>query len=152
VQGCYARGVLTPAMPGAPIEVLQRVPLFADLNRKELGQIARLFKERRFADGETVAKEGSGGAAFFLIDSGEASVSIRGEPRAALKPGDYFGEIALIDEGARSATVTASSELVCWGLTFWDFRPLVQGNAAIGWKLLQVLAKRLRDAEQRDSA
>jgi CRP/FNR family cyclic AMP-dependent transcriptional regulator len=134
-------------MPGAPIEVLERVPLFAGLNRREVRQIARLFKERRFSEGETVAREGSGGAAFFLIDSGEASVSVGGNKRRTLKPGDYFGEIALIDEGARSATVTATSELVCWGLTFWDFRPLVQGNAAIGWKLLQSLAKKLRAAE-----
>ena len=135
-------------MPGAPIEVLKRVPLFADLNRREVRQVARLFKERRFSEGETVAREGSGGAAFFLIDSVEATVSIRGRRRGTLGPGEYFGEIALIDGGARSATVTASSELVCWGLTFWDFRPLVQENAAIGWKLLQSLAKMLRDAER----
>jgi CRP/FNR family transcriptional regulator, cyclic AMP receptor protein len=135
-------------VPGAPIEVLKRVPLFADLNRREVRQVARLFKERRFSEGETVAREGSGGAAFFLIDSGEATVSIRGRRRGTLGPGEYFGEIALIDGGARSATVTASSELVCWGLTFWDFRPLVQENAAIGWKLLQSLAKMLRDAER----
>jgi CRP/FNR family cyclic AMP-dependent transcriptional regulator len=147
VQGGYAGRALTP-MAGAPVEVLQRVPLFADLNRREVGQIARLFKERRFSEGETVAREGSGGAAFYLIDSGEATVSVGGKQRRTLEPGDYFGEIALIDEGARSATVTASSELVCWGLTFWDFRPLVQGNAAIGWKLLQSLAKKLRAAEQ----
>jgi CRP/FNR family transcriptional regulator, cyclic AMP receptor protein len=135
-------------VPGAPIEVLKRVPLFADLNRREVRQVARLFKERRFSEGETVAREGSGGAAFFLIDSGEATVSIRGRQRGTLGPGEYFGEIALIDGGSRSATVTASSELVCWGLTFWDFRPLVQENAAIGWKLLQSLAKMLRDAER----
>jgi CRP-like cAMP-binding protein len=135
-------------MAGAPVDVLKRVPLFADLNRRELGQVARLFKERRFSEGETVVREGSGGAAFFLIDAGEATVSVRGDLRTTLGPGDYFGEIALIDEGARSATVTASSELACWGLTFWDFRPLVQDNAAIGWKLLQSLAKKLRAAEQ----
>ena len=135
-------------MPGAPVEVLKRVPLFEDLNKREVGQVARLFKERRFAEGETVAKEGAGGAAFFLIDSGEATVTLGGKPRATLKQGDYFGEIALIDGGARSATVTASSELVCWGLTYWDFRPLVQGNATICWKLLQAMAKRLRDAER----
>jgi len=136
-------------MPGAPVEVVQRVPLFADLNKRELGQVARLFKERRFADGETVAKEGAGGAAFFLIDSGQAIVTLGGKPRATLTQGDYFGEIALIDGGARSATVTAASELVCWGLTYWDFRPLVQENSKICWKLLQAMAKRLREAEQR---
>lgn len=135
-------------MPGAPVEVLRRVPLFADLSKREAQQVARLFKERRFAEGETVVREGSGGAAFFLIDSGEATVSIGSNQRATLKPGDYFGEIALIDEGARMATITASSELVCYGLTYWDFRPLVQENGAIGWKLLQSLAKKLRDAQQ----
>ncbi len=137
-------------MPGAPVEVLRRVPLFADLSRREAEQVARLFKERRFAEGETVVKEGSGGAAFFVIDSGEATVSVGGKQRATLKEGDYFGEIALIDEGARLATITASSELVCYGLTYWDFRPLVQENGAIAWKLLQSLAKKLRDARQGD--
>jgi CRP/FNR family transcriptional regulator, cyclic AMP receptor protein len=137
-------------MRGAPVEVLRRVPLFADLSRREAEQIARLFKKRRFAEGETVVKEGSGGAAFFVIDSGEATVSVGGKQRATLKEGDYFGEIALIDEGARLATITASSELVCYGLTYWDFRPLVQQNAAISWKLLQSLGKRLRDAREGD--
>jgi CRP-like cAMP-binding protein len=135
-------------MPGAPVEVLRRVPLFANLSRREVEKIARLFKERRFAAGETIVKEGSGAAAFFLIDSGEAAVTVGGKQRGTLKPGDYFGEIALIDEGARSANIIASSDLVCYGLTFWEFRPLVQTNAAIGWKLLQSLAKKLRVAEQ----
>jgi CRP/FNR family transcriptional regulator, cyclic AMP receptor protein len=134
-------------MPGAPVEAVKRVPLFAELNKRELEQVARLFKQRRFAPGETVAREGSGGAAFYLIDSGEAAVSVGGEERPVLKPGDYFGEIALIDEGARSATVTAASELVCYGLTYWDFRPLVQDNAQISWKLLQFMVGRLRAAE-----
>lgn len=135
-------------IPGDSVEILQRVPLFAGLDKKETEQIARLFKERRFAKGETVVLEGSGGAAFFLIDSGEATVSIRGVERGTLQRGDYFGEIALIDEGPRSATITATSDLVCYGLTFWEFRPLVQGNGAIGWKLLESLAKMLRAAQQ----
>jgi CRP/FNR family cyclic AMP-dependent transcriptional regulator len=91
--------------------------------------------------------EGSGGAAFFLIDSGEARVSSKGVQLANLGPGDYFGETALIDGGPRSATVTAATDLVCYGLTFWEFRPLVERNSAIAWKLLQALAKRLRAAE-----
>jgi CRP/FNR family cyclic AMP-dependent transcriptional regulator len=135
-------------MAGAPIEALQRVPLFADLERHELEQVARLFKQRSFDMGATVVMEGSGGAAFFLIDSGEAAVSVGGVSRQNLGPGDYFGEIALIDEGTRSATITALSELACYGLTFWDFRPLVQENGAIGWKLLQSMARKLRSAEQ----
>ena len=134
-------------MAGAPVDAVRRVPLFAELDRHEVEQIARLFKERRFSKGETVVREASGGAAFFLIDSGEATVSVGGADRATLQAGDYFGEIALIDEGTRSATITASSELVCYGLTFWDFRPLVQENGAIGWKLLQSMAKKLRAAE-----
>ena len=76
--------------------------------------------------GETVVKEGAGGAAFFLIESGEADGVRAGAKPPTLGPGDYFGEIALIDEGARSATVTAATDLVCYGLTFWEFRPLVE--------------------------
>jgi CRP/FNR family cyclic AMP-dependent transcriptional regulator len=131
-------------MAGAPVEALERVPLFADLNRDELQKIALLFKERHFATGETVVKEGSDGAAFFLIESGTATVSVAGKERAGLGAGDHFGEIALIDEGVRSATITATTDLVCYGLTFWEFQPLVIENGAIGWKLLQSLTKLLR--------
>ena len=134
---------------GAPIEALQRVPLFADLNRRELKQIARMFKERHFPAGETVVQEGSGGAAFYVIESGEATVFVGGEEYSTLTAGDYFGEIALIDEGARMATITASSDLVCYGLTFWDFRPVVEQNGVIGWKLLQSMATMYRDARHR---
>ena len=134
-------------MPGAPVEAVQRVRLFADLDRREAEQVAGLFKERSFPAGETIIREGTGGAAFYIIESGEVAVAIGGEERAILKEGDYFGEIALIDEGARIATVTAITDLVCYGLTLWEFRPLVEGNGVIGWKLLQTLAKELRDAE-----
>ncbi len=134
----------------APVELLQRVPLFADLDRRELETLARSFKERTFKSGDTVAAEGRGGVGFFIIDDGEASVSVRGQDRATLRSGDYFGEVALLDEGARTATITATSDLRCYGLTSWEFRPLVEGNASIAWKLLGTLAKRLRAAEQRD--
>jgi CRP/FNR family cyclic AMP-dependent transcriptional regulator len=136
-------------MAGAPLDAIRRVPLFAELSDPELEQVALLFKQRRFKQGEIVAQEGTGGAAFYLIESGDATVTVGGEPRPALGPGDYFGEIALIDEGARSATIAAASELDCYGLTFWDFRPLVMENAAICWKLLQFMVHRLRAAENR---
>lgn len=139
----------TPASPARDATTaLQRVGLFADMDRRQAEQIARLLKERRFARGETVIVEGSGGAAVYLIASGEATVSHNGTEVTRLGPGDHFGEIALIDGGTRSATVTAASDLVCYGLTFWEFRPLVERNGTIAWKLLQALARRLRAAEQ----
>jgi hypothetical protein len=134
--------------PCAPAEVVHHVPLFAGLTDEQVEEVAQLFKERRFAAGQTVIREGSGGAAFFLIDDGEVIVSVKGEERARLGKGHSFGELAMIDEGERSATVTAATDLVCWGLTYWDFRPLVEQNGAIGWNLLQTLAKRVRAAEQ----
>jgi hypothetical protein len=144
-------GVTSPSpKTGAPAEAVTQIPLFANLSPSDVDQVRSVFKERRFAEGEVVTKEGSGGAAFFLIESGEAGVSVRGKRRGSLSAGDYFGEIALIDGGERVATVTAVTELVCYGLTYWDFRPLVQNNAAIAWALLQSLAKMLREehAEQ----
>ena len=135
-------------MAEAPVQLLQRVPLFADFERRDLERLARSFKERTFGAGTTIASEGKGGAGFFVIEEGEATVSVHGADRDKLGPGDYFGEIALIDDGSRSATVTADTELRCYGLTAWEFRPLVEGNAAIAWKLLETMAKRLRAAQQ----
>ena len=136
-----------PAVATSPTEVLEKVPLFAELSQDEIDQIAGLFKERRFAAGETITREGAGGAAFFVIESGAVEVSVHGKQVATLSEGEYFGEMALIDEGARAATVTATTDLVCHGLTYWEFRPLVQHNATIAWNLLQTLAKRLRTAQ-----
>ena len=146
-QGKAAIDPMVTVAENNPAELVPQVPLFAGLSDDEIAAIASLFKARRFTAGDVIIREGSGGAAFYLIDSGEAKVTIRGEEVATLRRGDHFGEIALIDEGVRAATVTATTELVCHGLTFWEFRPLVQQNGAIGWKLLQSMAKMLRDAE-----
>jgi CRP/FNR family cyclic AMP-dependent transcriptional regulator len=132
---------------GAPVDVVRRVPLFAGLGDEQAAEVARLFKRREFTEGETITKEGSGGAAFFLIESGEADVTVNGNPRPRLKAGDHFGEIALIDGRERTATITAAGDLVCYGLTYWDFQPLVQSNAAIAWPLLQSVANMLRVAQ-----
>jgi CRP-like cAMP-binding protein len=135
----------------APVELLRSVPLFAGLEKKDLELLANTFKQRTFSPGEQIAREGDRGIGFFVIESGTAKVSQGGAERGSLGPGDYFGEIALIDEGARTATVTADGQLHCYGMTSWEFRPLVETNASIAWYLLQTMAKRLRAAEQRAS-
>jgi CRP/FNR family transcriptional regulator, cyclic AMP receptor protein len=136
-------------MAEAPVELLRRVPLFADFDKGDLERLARSFKDRTFEAGSAVAEEGRGGAGFFVIESGEGTVSVRGSEHGKVGPGDYFGEIALIDEGPRSATIIADSDLRCYGITSWEFRPLVESNASMAWKLLETLAKRLRAAQQR---
>src|SRR5215218_4391150 len=95
----------------APVELVRDVPLFADLDRRELQGLANSMKERTFRSGQTIAAEGQTGIGFFVIAEGTANVSKGGEERATLGPGDYFGEIALIDDGVRTASVTADSEL-----------------------------------------
>jgi CRP/FNR family transcriptional regulator, cyclic AMP receptor protein len=122
-------------------ELLRRVPLFSGLDRKELESVASSMKERTFDAGQTVAQEGQSGVGFFVIEEGQAKVTVGGEERRTLGPGDYFGEIALISQGARTATIIADTELKTYGMTFWDFRPLVESNSSIAWKLLQALAK-----------
>jgi CRP/FNR family transcriptional regulator, cyclic AMP receptor protein len=129
------------AMPNP--ETLRAVPLFSDLNQKELVEVAQTMRERRFAAGDTVTREGAGGAGFFVIADGHADVSVDGESRGTLGPGDFFGEVALITGAERTATIVATTDLTCYGLTPWDFRPLVEGNPSIAWKLLESMAKKL---------
>src|SRR5512140_2030900 len=76
---------------GVFVEAIQRVPLFADLNKSEIQEIARLFKEHRFVKGETIVQEGSTGDTLFLIESGESGVFIGGRGRTTMKSPDYFG-------------------------------------------------------------
>jgi CRP-like cAMP-binding protein len=135
----------------APQELVQKVPIFSELDNRELRGLASSMKERTFNAGDTVASEGQSGIGFFIIEEGEATVSVGGQEVATLGAGDHFGEVALIDDGARTATITAKSELKCYGITSWEFRPMVEQNAGLAWKLLKQMAKRLRDAEQRAS-
>jgi CRP-like cAMP-binding protein len=130
-------------------ETIARVPLFAGLEKREIQRIASSFKERRFGAGSTVASEGQSGAGFFIIPQGSANVTIEGQERGSLGPGDYFGEIALIDDGPRSATITAETDMTTYGLTAWEFRPIVESDSSVAWKLLQALAAKVRAAEHR---
>ena len=121
--------------------LLKRVPIFSDLDDKELDRIASSMKQRTFEAGDQVTTEGQGGVGFFVIEAGEALVSVGGDERRRLGPGDYFGEVALLNQSVRTATVTAQTELRCYGLTSWEFRPLVETHGSIAWKLLQVMSK-----------
>ncbi len=132
----------------APIELLQQVPLFKGLDQKYLKSLSAEFTERRFSEGQELTAEGSGGAGFFVIESGTAKVTVDGVDRRTLGPGDFYGEIALIDGGTRTATITASSDGVAHGLTKWQFKPLVELHGEIAWPLLEAMARRTRELEQ----
>ena len=138
---------MLPRMADAPVELLKRVPIFSDLDDRELKQVAQSMRERTFDAGGPVTEEGKGGIGFFVIADGTAKVSIGGEEVRTFGPGDYFGEIALVADTDRTATITAETDLHCYGMTSWDFRPLVENNAPIAWKMLQILAQRLKEAE-----
>jgi CRP/FNR family transcriptional regulator, cyclic AMP receptor protein len=139
-----AFSVYNSAVARASSDVLKNVPLFAGLDDRELEQIAATMRERKFSAGDTVTEEGAGGAGFFVVESGEADVSVDGVARGSIKAGDYFGEIALLTGSDRTATITAQSDMVCWGMTPWDFRPLVESNSTIAWKLLTAMADKLK--------
>jgi CRP-like cAMP-binding protein len=125
------------------IETLSRVPLFEGLAAAELEAIAESMNEANVPVGGVVTAEGGPGDGFFVIESGEAEVTIDGEPRATMTAGDYFGEIALLLGSSRTATVTAITALRCYALTPWDFRELVEGSPSIAWKVMQSMAARL---------
>ena len=131
------------------VALLSRVPLFQGLERRELEAIATTLKPRTFRPGDTVVEEGAGGVGFFIIEDGEARVTVHGEDRGRLGPGDYFGEIALLRGSDRTATITAEGDLRCLAMTSWEFRPLVEDTPSIAWKLLQTMARRLGSAEDR---
>jgi CRP-like cAMP-binding protein len=129
---------------------LRAVRLLSSLGDKELRQLAGQVKERRYEAGQTIVKEGTGGIGFFLIVEGTAAVSIRGEARGTLKPGDTFGELALFDMSAdRMATVEAETAVRCAGMTAWEFKPFVVAHPEVAWTMLADVAGRLRAAEER---
>jgi CRP-like cAMP-binding protein len=129
------------AREAAAADLLQKVPLFADLERKELEDIASAMKQRTFSAGQQIAVEGESGVGFFVIEEGRAEVTVEGKQRRTLGPGDYFGEVALITQGPRTATVTADTDLKTYGMSFWEFRPLVEDTPSLAWKMLQAAVK-----------
>jgi CRP-like cAMP-binding protein len=125
---------------------LGQVPIFAGCSKKELQTIARGVRQLEHEAGSVVAREGEPGAGLFVIDVGEADVTIGGRRVAHLVPGDFFGEMALLDGGPRTATVTATTDVELFALTEWVFRGLLSEHPSIAIRTLEAVAARLRSA------
>jgi CRP-like cAMP-binding protein len=134
-------------------EDLKRVPLFSELSQRQLRQLAKDFRERRVPVGTLLAKQGEmSGVAFFVIAEGEAAVVLDGTQVATIGPGDHFGELAMISQHERMATVEALTPMRCHTIQFWDFRAFAKKNPDVMWKLLQHVARMLLDEQTRHRA
>jgi CRP/FNR family cyclic AMP-dependent transcriptional regulator len=131
---------------------LTKVPLFAGCSQRDLQTISRAVKDVEFPAGTVIAREGDPGVGLFVIAEGTAEVTIGGKKKASLTVGDFFGEIALLDGGPRTATVTATSDVKLLGLTEWTFRGLMEEYPSIALKTLQQMAGRLRKATKAATA
>ena len=125
------------------------VPLFFGLGRAEIDTLLQVAARRTVSDGEVLCREGEPGKEFFLISAGEAVVTQRGRHLRRLGPGDFFGELALLDRGPRSATVTADGPVTLHVIKELDFAALLDEVPGVAHKLLATLASRLREAETR---
>ena len=129
-------------------DLLRDVPLLQSIKDKELHRLASNLRERRVSAGSPIVTQGEGAVAFFLILDGEAVVTVGGQQRATLKRGDFVGELALLDpEGPRTASVTASTDVVLAALSAWEFKPFVLAHPEVAWELLRTLARRQRAAQ-----
>jgi CRP-like cAMP-binding protein len=129
-------------------QAVKNAPLFAQLSKKDIKQLTTVMTPRSYRAGEVIIEKGKHGLGFFIIASGSATVTVRGNQVRSLKAGDHFGEIALIDEGPRMAEVTAESDVETYVLASWQFRPFVQDHPDVAWALMQSLVQRIvRDNE-----
>jgi len=131
---------------------LAQVPMFSGCSKKELTAIAKTVRDIDHPAGTVIATEGEPGAGLFVIETGEADVTIGGKRVNHLKSGDFFGEMALLDGGPRTATVTATTDIQMWALTEWVFRGLLVEHPSIALRTLEAMASRLRNATKTASA
>ncbi len=126
---------------------LKGAKLFHGLPDSELHDIAKQMREVHHGEGATVLVLGSEGVGFMVILEGEAKVSTPDGRTRQLGPGDHFGEMALLDQSGRSATVTARTDLRVAAIPEWHFRPFLLEHPEVAYRLLQTLSRRLREAE-----
>lgn len=130
------------------IDLLARVPLFAGLSRKHLRQLAAHADVVGFRERETIVETGQPGGTFYVIVEGEARVARGTRTIGRLGPGDFFGEISLLDGGPRTATVRAETPVVAIRIFKRSFDAVVSSDPSVATKILVVVAARLRDAER----
>ena len=129
----------------AYLEYLRKVPIFKGLPAKELEFIARSVKERVYEPAAVIVKQGDPGVGFFMIMEGRVDVGHDGHKIREMGPGEFFGEMALMEERIRTATVTAKERTRCLQLVRWDFRALLKENPELAVRMLEVVVKRIRD-------
>ena len=128
------------------VELIKGVPLFADCSRGELEQIAQIADEIDLAEGKELTRLSEPGREFFVLLEGEAEVSRDGETLNHLGPGDFFGEIALVEDTPRTATVTATTPVRVLVITDRAFKRLLEKQPEIQRKVLVALAQRVKPA------
>lgn len=131
------------------LERLRAVPLFEGLSDSELKDVLGRTRVVEHEKGDEIVEEGQGAVGFHLILDGEVAVLQNGGVRRTLGPGDYFGEISLIDGKPRSATIRPESTVRTLSLAAWNFAPLLDAHPSMARKLLLGLCEHLRAAEAR---
>jgi CRP/FNR family transcriptional regulator, cyclic AMP receptor protein len=129
------------------VELIKHAPLFAGCSKKELAQIAQIADELDFRTGKTLIKEGSPGREFFVLIDGTAEIRRKGRKIDTAGPGDFFGEMALLTEQPRNATVVTTSAVDVLIITARNFRALVESNPLIAVKVMRAVADRLPPGE-----
>jgi CRP-like cAMP-binding protein len=128
----------------AIVEMLQKTPLWSGLTEKELKVIARSFKELKYESGDVIVRKGEGGVGFYLIVDGTVEVRADGRVLSKLGPGQFFGEMALLDGQPRSADVVALEPSRCLAMSSWSFKSIVSEHPKMALKMLQEFVRRLR--------
>ena len=131
----------------AVVEMLEKAPLWSGLSEKELKSMVRVSKERKFESGDTIVKKGEGGVGFYLILEGTVEIRSDGNTLSKLGPGQFFGEMSVLDNQPRSADVVTVQPSRVLLLTAWEFKGLISANPRIALKMLQELVGRLRNAD-----
>ena len=126
------------------IEFLAKVPMFSACNQKELRKLASAVDRVEVPKGEVLMTEGTPGHDFFLIVDGKAKVTLRGKQLATLGPGEFLGEMALLDQGPRSATAVAQTPMELLVLTSRDFSSILEEVPVVTKKIMRGMAARLR--------